>query len=72
MSQLIVRSAPRVDRPAKNELERAEALLDALQRAIHIGQKFERRVSLDLDEAEEIAQLLADSTRTAKQLKGGF
>ena len=71
MSQVIAKRV-KVDRPAANELERAEYLLDVLKRSIALGSQFHVRPSLDLDEAEELAQLLADSIRTAKQLKGGF
>ncbi len=62
---------PKVDRPASDELARAEALADKLARAVELSRYNGREwITLDLNAAEELAQLLFDSLRTAKQLQG--
>ncbi len=65
------RRAARVDAPARDEMERARELAACLARAIGRAKKFAMdRVSLDVDEAEELCQLLHDSLRTADQIRG--
>ncbi len=63
------RRSKKVDAPARDELERARELAAALASAIGRAKKFRMdRVSLDVDEAEELCQLLHDSLRTADQI----
>lgn len=66
------RRVSRVDAPARDELQRAKELAASLASAIGRARKFAvDRVSLDVDEAEELCQLLHDSLRTAEQIKSG-
>lgn len=53
------------------ELQRAEVLADKLAKSIAIARAtYQRRVSLPLEEAEELVQLLEDSLKTAKRMLG--
>jgi hypothetical protein len=65
-----IRAKTTVDAPAEDELERAEYLLSELAKAVavarHVGLE---RASIRLAVAEELTQLLADSVKTAKQLR---
>ena len=58
----------KVDAPAKDELQVAEELASKLAVAIRRGTA--KQVSLKREDAEQLCQLLHDSIRTAKQLKG--
>ena len=58
----------KVDAPAKDELLVAEELASKLAWAIRRGTP--NQVSLKREDAEQLCQLLHDSIRTAKQLKG--
>lgn len=60
----------RVDGPAGDELLRAKTLLNGLQASIRLAREFKLdRVHLDIPIAEELAQMLADSIKTAEQIK---
>lgn len=61
----------RLSEPSSNELDRAEYLLERLRKAVGVAE-FHRlsRTFIDTEEARELCQLLADSLKTAKQLRG--
>ena len=70
-TSLTVLQPEKIDAPADNELNRAESLADCLNSAVKVAHKFHaERISMRLDEAEELLQLLYDSIKTAKQIKG--
>lgn len=57
--------------PAENELDRAEYLLGRLSRSVTVARSNNmERASVDVEEADELCQLLADSLKTAKQMQG--
>ncbi len=62
----------RIDGPNVGELDRAEWLMGKLSRAAAVARKCNALVRLDLEDAEELVQLLADSIRTAKQIRDGI
>lgn len=65
------RSDRKVDGPASDELQRARELAACLAFAIRQANMQKRyQVSLSIEEAEELCQLLHDSIRTADQLAG--
>jgi hypothetical protein len=67
----MVRSDRYVDEPASDELSRAEYLADYFAKQLALAERFKAsKVSLNLDESRELVQLLHDSIRTAKQLRG--
>jgi hypothetical protein len=51
-----------------SELQRAAHLLNKLRSGLHLAKRFDQpSVRLDIADCEELAELLADSLRTAKQ-----
>lgn len=59
----------RVQGPNYNELERAEFLTDTVQKALAMARRYRLdRVSIPLEVAEELEQMMVDGLRTAKQL----
>lgn len=59
-----------VNRPAADELERAEELAYILSFSLRLAGGRAERITLHRETVEELSQLLHDSIRTAKQLKG--
>lgn len=52
-----------------SEMQRAQVLTDRLHSALLRARHFKQpKVAIELEEAEELVQLLADSLRTAKEL----
>ncbi len=61
---------PDVDRPAEDELSRAEDLAGRLYSRMSLAKHAKNQsVSLDMETAEELCQLLHDSIKTAKWVK---